>query len=91
MSELSVLGFSSIAIAAPDGSPLNAEGITAAINAAAGERGLEVTASGSDAFDASRDVIIAEAVAAAGGGEYRIVDGELWVTVPGFDLEQFLP
>lgn len=90
MTNLSPLGFASITAAAPTGSPLTAAAITGAINAAAAERGVKITAAGSDALDAARDIILDEAVAAAGGGEYRIVGDELWVTVPGVELAQFL-
>lgn len=91
MTNMSPLGFSSIVIAAPDGSPLTPAGITEAINVAAADRGIKITAAGSDALDLSRDLVLDEAVASSGGGEYRIVSDELWVTVPGVELAQFLP
>ncbi|MEB3023390.1 MULTISPECIES: hypothetical protein [Mycolicibacter] len=91
MAEKSPLGFTQVVVAAPDSSSLTADGVLAAFNVAARDRGIEITAAGSDELDAARDVILAEAVAAAGGGQYRIVGDELWVTVPGVELAQFLP
>lgn len=82
MASTRALGFAYLVVAAPDGSRLTDSAVLAAINAAAASRGIQITPEGSDALDAARDIIVADAVSAAGGGGHAIVGDTLYVAAP---------